>query len=229
VGREADLLELQRLLAQTRLLILVGAGGVDKTRLALELARDSRDAYPDGVLQVQIASLTDPALVPQAVAVAAMEREPPDRPLLEQLADTLRDRRMLLVLDNCEHLLDACAELAQTLLARCPRLTILATSRERLGLTGETVWRVPSLAFPWPQAPLPVQALADYAAVRLFMDRVADARPGFAVSSLPEAAPWPRSATAWTAFRLRSSWLPRVLASSAFRRSPSIWTTAFGC
>ncbi len=188
VGRAAALNELRRLLAQTRLLTLVGAGGVGKTRLALELARGSRAAYPDGVVQVQIAALTEAALVPQAVAVVAMVREPPDRPLLEQLAHTLRDRQLLLVLDNCEHLLDACAELVGTLLASCPRLSILATSRERLGLTGETVWRVPSLAFPWPQAQLALDKLVDYAAVQLFMDRVAEARPGFAIGSSPEAA-----------------------------------------
>lgn len=138
VGRDEELVELRQLLAHTRLLTLVGTGGVGKTRLAIELARIVQDTYTDGVRLVQMAALADGLLVPQTVAVAAGVRGRPDRPLLQQVAQTLKEQHLLLILDNCEHVLEACVEVAERVLTTCPRVTILATSRERLGLTGET-------------------------------------------------------------------------------------------
>ena len=145
----------------------------------------------------ELAALADPALVPQAVAQAVGVREEPGRPLAATLTDALRPRRLLLVLDNCEHLLDACARLADTLLRAGPRLGLLCTSREALGIAGETVWRVPSLPVPGagdgddgvppPGAP-DAGGLTRYAAVRLFADRAAAVQPGFAVTDDNAAA-----------------------------------------
>src|SRR4029453_14509332 len=109
---------------------------------------DGRPGFADGVWLVELAALADPALVPQAVGTAGGVREEPGRPLLATLTDALRHRHLLLLLDNCEHLLDACARLADALLRACPHLTVLATSREGLGIGGEVTWRVPSLALP---------------------------------------------------------------------------------
>src|SRR5262249_2794668 len=134
VGRGRELAEVGRLLAAERLVTLTGAGGVGKTRLALRAAADGLDRFPDGVWLVDLAPLADGALVPQAVAAAVGVREAPGRPLVATVTDALRPRRLLLVLDNCEHLLDACARLADALLRACPHLRVLATSREALGV-----------------------------------------------------------------------------------------------
>ncbi len=152
VGRGRELAALGHALAPgpvgCRLLTLTGAGGGGKTCLALEVAAAVRPHYPDGVWLVELAALADPALVPATVAAVLGVREAPDEPVLTTLADALQPRRLLLVLDNCEHLVAACAEVATTLLRACPHLQILATSREALGMAGEVVWRVPSLALP---------------------------------------------------------------------------------
>jgi len=152
VGRGRELAAVEHGLAQgpwgCRLLTLTGAGGGGKTRLVLRVAADSQAHYPDGVWLIELAALSDPALVAGAVAAVLGVREAPDEPVLTTLADALQPRRLLLVLDNCEHLVAACAEVATTLLRACPHLQILATSREALGMAGEVVWRVPSLALP---------------------------------------------------------------------------------
>src|SRR5206468_1024104 len=147
-GREREIGVVVRLLATARLLTLTGAPGVGKTRLALEVANELVDTFPDRVWLVELAPLADPGLVPQAVATVLGVREQPHRRILDTLADAVRTQRLLLVLDNCEHLIDACADLADGLLRACPNLIILATSREPLGIAGETAWRVPSLALP---------------------------------------------------------------------------------
>jgi predicted ATPase/class 3 adenylate cyclase len=188
VGRERALAEVGCLLAAERLVTLTGAGGVGKTRLALRVAADGLDRFPDGVWLVDLAPLADEALVPQAVAAAVGVREDPGRPLVATLADALRPKRLLLVLDNCEHLLEACARLAEGLLRACPDLRVLATSREALGLAGEAPYRVPSLALPAAPGPLSVEALAPSEAVRLFAARAATVRPGFAVTAQNAAA-----------------------------------------
>src|SRR5262245_263895 len=182
VGRERELAQVRRLLAAAPLLTLTGAGGAGKTRLALQAAADALDAYPDGVWLADLAPAADPGLVPPAVAAALGVREEPGQPIPATLAGALRPKRLLLVLDNCEHLLDACARLADALLRACPGVRVLATSREALGIAGETAWRVPSLELPDARHPPPPERLTQYEAVRLFVDRALAARPDFAVT-----------------------------------------------
>ena len=183
VGREEELLEVKRLLSMTRLLTLMGAGGSGKTRLALEVARELSGAYPEGARLVELAPLSDPDLVPQAVAQALGIRDQPGRPLADTLADHLRAKEeLLLVVDNCEHLVDAAARLAVVLLESCPRLRILATSREPLGVPGEAVWTVPPLSVPGGDREPTVEGLMRTEAVRLFLDRARSRLPGFRLS-----------------------------------------------
>jgi predicted ATPase/DNA-binding XRE family transcriptional regulator len=179
VGRERELDEVQGLLETTRLLTLVGVGGVGKTRLALQVADRLRHERADGVAAIDLGVLTDPRLVSQSVGAALGILEQPGRSFLAVLTDALRSRDLLLLLDNCEHLVDACAALADRLLSRCARLTILATSREGLGIGGETLWRVPSLSLPDVQTALTRQYTAQSDAVQLFVQRACAALPGF--------------------------------------------------
>jgi predicted ATPase/DNA-binding SARP family transcriptional activator/DNA-binding CsgD family transcriptional regulator len=187
VGREQEMLEVKRALAMTPLLSLTGAGGSGKTRLALEVARDLVGAYPDGVWLVELAPLSEGKLVPHAVADALGVSEQPGRSLAETLVDDLRNKRLLLVLDNCEHLIDAAAQLADILLSSCPRLRVLATGREALAVEGELVWLVDPLSFPdadrdgdrdTHRAPAAGE-LARYDAVRLFVERARLRSPHF--------------------------------------------------
>jgi predicted ATPase/transcriptional regulator with XRE-family HTH domain len=197
VGREGHLAAVAESLAEARLLTLTGPGGVGKTRLALAVAAlaaagaggasrpGAGGPYPDGVWLAELAALAEAALVPQALASAVGVREAPGRPLLEALCRALRPRRLLLVLDNCEHLLDACAGAADALLRACPGVRVLATSRRALGLAGEVAWGVPPLAWPATPAgaaPPEPTALLAFGAVRLFCERAAAARPGFALT-----------------------------------------------
>jgi predicted ATPase/DNA-binding NarL/FixJ family response regulator len=182
VGRERDLAELARLLGDVRALTLCGPGGIGKTRLALRLACDVVPGFPDGAWFVELADTVDPSLVTGRVAVALGVREEPDRPLAETLAVALRPRLLLLILDTCEHLVDACAALVQQLLAGCPGLRVIATSREPLRVRGETVWRVPPLELP-AAGDLTPGELATHEAVRLFADRAAAVRPGFTLDA----------------------------------------------
>ncbi|MDQ3566795.1 MAG: AAA family ATPase, partial [Actinomycetota bacterium] len=170
----------------TRLMTLTGAGGSGKTRLALEVARGLIEAYPNGVWLVELAPLSEQALVPKAVAEALKVPERPAEPLSDTLADVLRDRQLLLVLDNCEHLLEATCRLADLLLDSCPRLRILATSREALGVEGEARWLVPPLSAPEPQGTPSSEELEGYESVRLFVERARGRDPAFSLS--PENA-----------------------------------------
>ena len=188
--------------------------------------------YPDGVWLVELAALADPALVPQAVAAAVGVREEPGRPLLATLTGALRPRRLLLLLDNCEHLLEACARLADALLRACPHLTVLATSREALGIAGETAWRVPSLVAPRPPRPPAPLAGGGADAVRGGAPVPRPGRGGPA--GLPghrRRTPrrWPRSASGWTACRWPSSWRRPGCACCPRRNSWPAWRTASGC
>jgi predicted ATPase/DNA-binding CsgD family transcriptional regulator len=181
IGREAALAELERLQGATRLLTLTGPGGVGKTRLALQLAERLLPAYRHGAWLVELAALAEPRLVPAAVAAALGVHEQAGRPLVETLAARLARRELLLVLDNCEHLLTACAGLAERLLRGCPGLRIVATSRQPLGMAGETRWLVRPLALP-AEAGGPAARLSDGEAVRLFVERARAVRPDFALT-----------------------------------------------
>ena len=185
VGREREIVEVKRSLAMSGVLTLNGIGGCGKTRLALEVARDLVGAYPDGVWLVELAPFADPELVPQAVAAALGVSEQPGRPLTQTLSDYLRSRQTLLVLDNCEHLIDACARLVDALLGTCPELRVLATSREALGVAGETNWPLSPLSLPEAGTSdaerllPPVEDLTCYEAIRLFLDRAQARLPAF--------------------------------------------------
>lgn len=182
VGRERELAEVGNLLATTRLLTLVGPGGCGKTRLALRAARAAAANFRDGACWVELAPLSDCGLVPQAVASALNVRELPGRPLTGRLIEHLKLKNSLLVLDNCEHLPGACAAMAVSLLRACPHLTLLATSRESLGITGEVSWPVAPLTIPDPDNPVRADELRRYEAVRLFVERAKAVRPGFALA-----------------------------------------------
>ena len=185
VGREREMVGVKRSLVMTGVLTLTGTGGSGKTRLALEVARDLVGAYPDGAWLVELAPLSDPALVPQAVAAALGVREQPGHPLTETLSNHLGSKRTLLVLDNCEHLIEACARLVDALLNSCSGLRILATSREALGVAGETNWPLSPLSLPEAgtsdagQRLPPVEELARYESIGLFLDRARSRLPDF--------------------------------------------------
>jgi predicted ATPase/DNA-binding CsgD family transcriptional regulator len=184
IGRDRDLAELALMLGEVRALTLCGPGGIGKTRLALRLARNIAPGFPDGAWLVDLADTTDPSLLPQRIAATLGIREEPDRVLSATLTDTLRPRRMLLILDTCEHMVDACAALAHALLGGCPWLRLIATSREPLRVRGETAWRVPPLELPAvPGSGDGMAELAQHEAVRLFAERAAAVRPGFAVDA----------------------------------------------
>jgi predicted ATPase/DNA-binding SARP family transcriptional activator/DNA-binding CsgD family transcriptional regulator len=187
VGRETELRHVKRDLAMTRLLTLMGAGGCGKTRLALEVARELVGVYPDGVWLVEFAPLSEGALVVHAVASVLGVKEQPDRSITDALVDCLRAKRALLVLDNCEHLVDAVARLADTLLNSCPHLRVLATSRESLSVEGELNWLVPSLSVPSLGQTPRVEELAGYESVRLFVERASHRNPAFSLT--PQNAP----------------------------------------
>ncbi len=188
IGRDRELQEVKRLLTSTRLLTLIGPGGAGKTRLAVQVAGDLLDGFAHGAFFVELAAVSDSSLVTQAVASVLGVREEPGRPLQATLTTYLRGRHLLLILDNCEHLVETVAELADTLLQTAPRLQILCTSREALGIAGETAFRVPSLSLPDPRHVPPVDALTQYEAVRLFVERAADVVPGFTVTEQNAAA-----------------------------------------
>ena len=187
IGREKETAEVKQLLGAARLLTLTGPGGTGKTRLSLQVAADVLDHFSDGVWLVEFAPIADPALVPQSVATVLSVREEQGTPLIKTLADYLRAKSLLLILDNCEHLIEGAAQLAETLLRACSTLQILASSRELLGIDGETSYQVPSLSVPElptssaPQAEM--QNLAQYEAVRLFIDRAVAVRAEFYVTN----------------------------------------------
>jgi predicted ATPase/DNA-binding CsgD family transcriptional regulator len=182
VGRDAALAEALRVLEGSRLLTLIGPGGIGKTRMALRIASDLVDIFSDGAWLVELAPVTDPLLVPLAVATTLGVHEQPGRPMLVSLAEHLESRHLMLVLDNCEHLVDASAELSEALLRSCPGLCILATSRQALGIEGETVLSVPALSLPEASSPPDVDRLARFEAVRLFVERASAAAPHFRLS-----------------------------------------------
>lgn len=188
VGRRHDLTAVRQLIAAARLVTLIGIGGVGKTRLAYRVAGDARRAFPDGVCLVELAALEDPALLPHAVLGALAVREQSAREPVEALCDQLRTSRMLLVLDNCEHLVAAVGDLADAVLRAAPDVRILATSRHSLKIAGEHVFSVPPLPVPDPEEPITPGAATHYPAVALLTERAAAAVPGFALTAENEAA-----------------------------------------
>ena len=188
VGRQKEVEEVKTLLANARLMSLTGTGGVGKTRLAIQVAEELREDYADGVFFVELAALMDEALIAQAIAAAIGVQEQAGRSQRESLSEYLRTRHLLLILDNCEHLQVSCARLSERLLGDCPHLRILATSRQSLGLTGEVVWRVPSLSLPdlehaFPEEKEAVSVLMESEAVRLFVERARQAEPAFKMTA----------------------------------------------
>jgi predicted ATPase/class 3 adenylate cyclase/Tfp pilus assembly protein PilF len=181
IGRQREVNDLKDHLRQSRLLTLTGPGGTGKTRLALQAAAEVLDGFPDGAWLVELAPVTDPESVPAAVAAALNVREQPGIAPLAVLKHYLSGRNLLLVLDNCEHLLDASAQLVDALLHAAPQLRVLATSREALGISGELAYPVAALPLPGPAAST-AASVSDCDAVRLFVDRAAAAQPSFALS-----------------------------------------------
>src|SRR5580704_12629013 len=206
VGRERDLGDLRLLLSSVRALTLCGPGGIGKTRLATRLGWQLADDFPDGVWLVEFGDSAEPALAARQVATVLGIGDEPDRPAAATLADAIRSRQLLLILDTCEHVVEAVADLVRDLIAGCPLLRLVATSREPLRVRGETVWRVQPLSLPAQRrqatplsaAPLSAPPLsaaaraadsdalddaAEHEAIRLFVDRAAAVRPGFALTS----------------------------------------------
>src|SRR5258706_3847444 len=169
IGREIEQSEITSLMANHRLVTLIGTGGIGKTRLSLKVGEQSIKAYANGVWLVELASLNDPALVPQTMAAIFNIAEGSDESFTEKLIRVLRPKTMLLVLDNCEHVLSACTQLADALLKNCPHLKILATSREALGITGEALYHVPPLGLPDVRQIL--EKLLQYESIQLFEER----------------------------------------------------------
>lgn len=181
IGREREMAEVVRLLAQGNCLTLVGSGGSGKTRLALQVAAEVLPEFPHGVWVAELASLMEPALVASTVAEALGLREAPDKTSTQVLVEFAKSRTLLLVLDNCEHLLTPCAQLTDALLRSCPQVKVLATSRERLNLSGEQIYRVPSLTVPNPKAATP-EEVRRCAATQLFVERALAVKADFALT-----------------------------------------------
>lgn len=188
IGRESELRELHARLSQTRLLSILGPGGAGKTRLSVQLAAESAEAFADGVWLVELAALQDQSLLDQTVASIFDIKEQRHLSLQEVLTNYLQSKQMLIVLDNCEHLIDQCAKLAAGVIRACPGVKIVVTSREPLNVTGETIWRVPSLSMPNPDDSITPELLLTYEAVRLFVDRAISVQHTFQVTERNAAA-----------------------------------------
>jgi len=226
VGRERELADVQRLLAPGGLLTLTGVGGAGKTRLAEEAARRRVSAYPDGAWAAHLVSVADPRLVADTVATALGFDPAGGSDPLRALVARLAPRTLLLVLDNCEHLLGACADLVLAVRRGCPAVTVLATSREPLHVPGEVTFRVPSLELPEPRDAADRDRLGKLASVRLFLDRAGDVRPRFALDAT--------NAPAVVEIRRRLDGIPlalelaaaRVMRASVLPSEPRVTTPA---
>ena len=182
IGREQEVERIQHRLGGHRLVTLIGAGGIGKTRLSQQVASQCIGDYANGVWLVELASVNDPVLVPQTISAVFGIQQETNRALIEMLIHVLRPKTTLLILDNCEHLLDACAQLIDQLLKNCQNLKILATSREALGIIGEALYQVPSLTIPDIQRIESIEKLNDYESIRLFDERAQLVQMDFAVT-----------------------------------------------
>jgi predicted ATPase/class 3 adenylate cyclase len=183
IGREQEIAEAQEALASTRLLTFIGPGGTGKTRLSLQVAAGQLSVFRDGVWLIELAPLADGTYVLSTIASTFHLREAQGIPLIDSLTDYLRGKELLLILDNCEHLIETCARLSDHFLQACPKLKIIASSREGLGIRGETIYRVPSLSLPGDSQDLQEgQELMNFEATRLFAERAQKANPGFTLT-----------------------------------------------
>ena len=188
IGREKEQAQVIDLLTKNRLVTLTGAGGIGKTRLSLQVGQKLLNDFAHGTWFVELAPILDPLLVPRTTAIAIGLRDEPQRPIIDMLCDYLRDKQVLLILDNCEHLLDACISMTDRLLRSAPTMHILASSREALGVAGEVNYRVPSLGLPDVAYFQPIEALRQYEAVTLFIERAKSGVPDFVVTNEKAAA-----------------------------------------
>jgi predicted ATPase/DNA-binding SARP family transcriptional activator len=183
IGREREMDEIKKLLAGTHLLTLTGIGGTGKTRLALQVAVDLIDEFPNGVWLVELAALRDPALLEQTIITVLGVHGQPERSLSDLLVNYMQDKHLLLILDNCEHVVEASAQLADLLLRTAPNMKILATSRVHMNLSGETTYSVPPLSLPDLHRATPTPALVQCEAVCLFIERATAAQPSFSLTN----------------------------------------------
>ncbi|MGE5464542.1 MAG: AAA family ATPase, partial [Syntrophothermus sp.] len=183
IGREKEMKDVKRSALEHRLVTLTGVGGTGKTRLALQVAADLLDGFRDGVWFVELAPIGDPDLIPQTIVSCLGIPEQPGQTMLQLLSEYIRTRTLLLVLDNCEHLITDCAQLVETLLTHAPSIKIIATSREALGVAGEMIWHVPSLSLPDIRQLPAIEQLTQYEAVQLFIERAMLVQPQFLVTN----------------------------------------------
>ncbi len=181
IGREKEIVAITDLITQNRLVTLTGVGGIGKTNLCLQVGQNLLDTFPDGVWFIELAPVADPALVAQTAAHTLGLRSVSDVPILEVMLNNLRGKTCLLILDNCEHVIEAAAQLAQTVLQACPGVTILATSRESLSIPGEMMFQVPSLTVPIDKQQVTTENWQAYEAIRLFVERATAVLPHFQV------------------------------------------------
>ncbi|MBS1517823.1 MAG: tetratricopeptide repeat protein [Bacteroidetes bacterium] len=183
IGRESEILKIKKLLNKSRLLTLTGSGGVGKTRIALQVSADIIDDFENGVWLVEFASITDPEILTTELLKIFQLKEEPNRISEDTLCDYLRDKEMLIIIDNCEHIVEASAKLALKILSNCPKLKLLATSREALRCYGEQTHRISSLDIPDPKETISLEKLSQYEAVRLFIERGLSVNSGFRVNN----------------------------------------------
>ncbi len=182
IGREKVVAEVKAFVSVQRLVTLIGPGGAGKTRLSLQVAHELLETFTDGVWFVELAPINEAGLIAQTVATTIGLHEEPGKSIGATLSDRLRARQALLILDNCEHLVQAAAQFADGLLRGCPDLHMITSSREGLGVAGEVLYRVPPLATPDPKHLPPLETMAQYEAVKLFVDRAASVKPGFTIT-----------------------------------------------
>ncbi len=228
IGREHEIAEVRRLVHIARLLTLTGVGGVGKSRLALQVASELTHAFTGGVWLVELAPLSDPGLIAHTVAAAMGAQEEPGQTMLESLVAFARPKSLLLVLDNCEHLVTASAQLADALVRACPLVRILATSREPLGIAGEVIHRVPALSLPNLSGRPPLDRLMRSEAVRLFVERASLVRPHFALIE-DDARTVAQVCRRLDGIPWRSSSRRRGWKSCRSSRSPPGWMTPSSC